>query len=153
MFWYHFTLLTGGGFGDPHISTLDGKTYTFNGYGEYVLLRIPSAQLDIQSRTERANKSDGSMSEATIFSAFAVQASGAWLQVELNSERTGINLFVGKNKTDWSDYTTDFDNMGDNFTYVTDSLSLSRDNSTLVTSFSATGIYKHRDFYPYFFLF
>jgi len=26
-------------FGDPHLITLDGNTYTFNGWGEYVLTR------------------------------------------------------------------------------------------------------------------
>jgi len=26
-------------FGDPHFKTLNGKTYTFNGWGEYVLTR------------------------------------------------------------------------------------------------------------------
>ncbi|XP_053372974.1 uncharacterized protein LOC123561094 [Mercenaria mercenaria] len=130
----------GGGFGDPHISTLDGVTYTFNGYGEYILLRITSADFEIQSRTERAKKSDGSDSEATIFTAFVIQSSDVWLQVELNNEKTGINLFVGTNKTDWADYTGEFQSKGDNFTYVTDALSLSRDNNTLVTSFSGTGV-------------
>ncbi|XP_053372966.1 uncharacterized protein LOC123561091 [Mercenaria mercenaria] len=130
----------GGGFGDPHISTLDGVTYTFNGYGEYILLRITSADFEIQSRTERAKKSDGSDSEATIFTAFVVQSSDAWLQAELNNEKTGINLFVGTNKTDWADYTGEFQSKGDTFTYVTDALSMSRDNNTLVTSFSGTGV-------------
>ena len=27
-------------YGDPHIRTLDGLEYAFNGYGEYTLLKI-----------------------------------------------------------------------------------------------------------------
>jgi hypothetical protein len=131
--------MTGGGFGDPHIATLDGRTYTFNGHGEYVLLQISSADFQIQSRTDRAEKSDGFASEATIFTAFAIESTGAWLQVEINNDKTGINLFAGSNKTNWADYTSDFYDNSVSFSYVTDSLSMSRDNNTLVTSFAETG--------------
>ncbi|XP_053372780.1 uncharacterized protein LOC123559692 [Mercenaria mercenaria] len=135
-----FPFRFGGGFGDPHIATLDGRTYTFNGHGEYILLRIPTANFEIQSRTERAEKSDGTESEATIFTAFAIESAGTWLQVEINYVKTGINLFAGSNKTYWADFTADFYDNGDSFSYVSDSLSMSRDNNTLVTSFTATGV-------------
>ena len=45
-------LVTGWGWGDPHITTLDDQTYTFNGLGEYVVLR--SGDLEIQARTENS---------------------------------------------------------------------------------------------------
>jgi hypothetical protein len=37
-------------FGDPHIYTFDHLDYTFNGLGEYVLLRAdsPRVKLDVQ---------------------------------------------------------------------------------------------------------
>lgn len=40
-------------FGDPHLITLDGKRYTFNGLGEYVLWRSESEGFgfEIQGRT------------------------------------------------------------------------------------------------------
>ena len=56
------------GRGDPHITTLDGRTYTFNGRGEYVLLKENVSNFEFQGRTELAPNSN-----ATIFSAFAVK--------------------------------------------------------------------------------
>ena len=47
--WYSYAAW---GHGDPHITTLDGRTYTFNGWGEYVVFQ---QQLDtnfmFQART------------------------------------------------------------------------------------------------------
>ncbi|XP_063384616.1 protein mesh isoform X3 [Cydia fagiglandana] len=42
-------------FGDPHIVTFDDLQYTFNGKGEYVLVRVdqPQIKLDVQGRFEQ----------------------------------------------------------------------------------------------------
>ena len=56
------------GRGDPHFTTLDGRVYTFNGLGEYVLLREYIKDFEFQGRTELAPNSN-----ATIFSAFAIK--------------------------------------------------------------------------------
>lgn len=42
-------------FGDPHIATFDGLEYTFNGKGEFVLVRVNDLKdkLDIQGRFEQ----------------------------------------------------------------------------------------------------
>jgi hypothetical protein len=42
-------------FGDPHFYTFDGMPYTFNGKGEYVLVRAdsPRVKLDVQGRFEQ----------------------------------------------------------------------------------------------------
>lgn len=43
--------------GDPHISTFDGLTYTFNGAGEFWLLKNDSAQsLGVQARFEQRGR-------------------------------------------------------------------------------------------------
>ena len=40
-------------FGDPHFQTLDGRNFTFNGIGEYILVQTPTLiGLDVQARLE-----------------------------------------------------------------------------------------------------
>ena len=56
------------GWGDPHITTIDGRRYTFNGLGEYVLLRETATNFEFQGRTQPAPNSN-----ATMFSAFALR--------------------------------------------------------------------------------
>lgn len=45
-------------FGDPHVATFDGLEYTFNGKGEFVLVRVDDVKdkLDIQGRFEQLPK-------------------------------------------------------------------------------------------------
>lgn len=42
-------------FGDPHVTTFDGLEYTFNGKGEFVLVRVnhQKDKLDVQGRFEQ----------------------------------------------------------------------------------------------------
>ncbi|XP_061307084.1 mucin-4 [Pezoporus flaviventris] len=59
-----------GAFGDPHITTMDGLTYTFNGLGDFALLLASDAQTSfvLHGRTVRTG-----MAQATNFVAFAAQ--------------------------------------------------------------------------------
>ena len=52
--------------GDPHIRTLDGRRYTFNGLGEYIFANV-NGTFETQARTKLAAEN----TTATIFSAFA----------------------------------------------------------------------------------
>lgn len=61
-------------FGDPHISTLDGQQFTFNGLGDYVLTRTQDYTFHIHGRTKRPRTSRGELSNATVFSGFALKA-------------------------------------------------------------------------------
>ena len=84
----------GGGWGDPHITTLDKTTYTFNGLGEYILLDIADPPFQLQFRTARALNKDNVPTDATIYSAFAVRErpdDGTLLQVELNNAKDGMS--------------------------------------------------------------
>ena len=66
--------------------------FTFNGIGEYTLLHISTENVtfDLQARTDRTNKTDGSLTDATIFTAFAASdSSNANLHVQLNKARNG----------------------------------------------------------------
>ena len=64
--------------GDPHINTLDGRMYTFNGLGEYTLVQIED-QFELQGRTDLVNMN----TTATQFSACAMASpiSGEKIQV------------------------------------------------------------------------
>ena len=47
------------GFGDPHYTTFDGRYYTFNGFGEFIVMEALSSGNDtlvftLQGRTGRA---------------------------------------------------------------------------------------------------
>ena len=64
-----FTFL-GWFWGDPHIKTLDDRSYTFNGLGEFVMVDANEGQFQLQARTKRAQ---GNNTKATIFSAGAAK--------------------------------------------------------------------------------
>ena len=46
----HACILAACVFGDPHIVTLDGHKYTFNGKGEFVLIETPDNSFTLQGR-------------------------------------------------------------------------------------------------------
>ena len=60
-------------FGDPHINTLDNLAYTFNGLGEYVLINTVNSTFTLQGRTARVKDVNGTLGDATVFSAFAAK--------------------------------------------------------------------------------
>ena len=74
-------------FGDPHINTLDGKNYTFNGLGEYTMTRTINDALVLQARTKVAQ---GGLNTATIFSAGAAK--------EANTSKVEVRLKDGGNE-------------------------------------------------------
>ena len=76
-------------FGDPHIRTLDGYTYTFNGIGDYILFSVKnSTEFIIHSRMSKAKIAPNSsitVSKATVFSGFAMKSDqGALVEFYLN---------------------------------------------------------------------
>ncbi|XP_078573089.1 uncharacterized protein LOC144859950 [Branchiostoma floridae x Branchiostoma japonicum] len=77
-------------FGDPHFTSLDGRGFTFNGYGEYVLLMSTSDaphEFMLQARTAVA-MSEGAQVSATVFSAVAVKQPTNDVQVYLSGDDT-----------------------------------------------------------------
>uniref|UniRef100_A0A8C3KPT3 MUC4 protein n=1 Tax=Calidris pygmaea TaxID=425635 RepID=A0A8C3KPT3_9CHAR len=96
-----------GAFGDPHMTTLDGLTYTFNGLGDFVLLLASDAQTSfvLQGRTAQTGTA-----QATNFVAFAAQyisttttATVEWtlgsqgkIQVLLNNESIQFSYSQGE---------------------------------------------------------
>ncbi|NXX99345.1 MUC4 protein, partial [Centropus bengalensis] len=95
----------GDAFGDPHITTLDGLTYTFNGLGDFVLLLAGDARTSfvLQGRTARTGTA-----QATNFMAFAAQyTSTITTTVEWSLESQGDIQVLLNNKTIQFSYSQD----------------------------------------------
>ncbi|GAB0193616.1 mucin-4 [Grus japonensis] len=101
----HSSAGTAGAFGDPHITTLDGLTYTFNGLGDFVLLLASDAWTSfvLHGRTARTN-----MAQATNFVAFAAQYISATITtVEWTLGSQGDIQVLLNNKTIQFSYSQD----------------------------------------------
>eukprot|EP00794_Sanderia_malayensis_P020653 gene20653-22694_t len=87
--------------GDPHITTLDGFTYTFNGIGDYVLLEIKnSTEFTIHTRLCKAEvlaNSTTRESAATVYCGFAMKTDqGAHVELYQNVSSGFVTIFVNK---------------------------------------------------------
>ena len=60
-------------FGDPHVVTLDGHQYTFNGKGEYTYLETIDGSFVSQCRLEQAVDASGLLTQATVFTAIVAK--------------------------------------------------------------------------------
>ncbi|XP_033095614.1 mucin-like protein [Anneissia japonica] len=80
----YFPPKTGWMFGDPHLQTLDGVEFTFNGLGEYILVDVDDQFIIVQGRTEKFQDFN-----ATIFTAFVAQHNGSTkFQISLKENNT-----------------------------------------------------------------
>ena len=79
---------TGWWFGDPHIVTLDGHKYTFNGKGDYILLDTDDNSFTLHGRMEEVSMVNGNpASGGTVFTALvARQSDSDTIQFELREE-------------------------------------------------------------------
>ncbi|XP_055859523.1 fibrillin-1-like isoform X4 [Biomphalaria glabrata] len=126
--------------GDPHIVTLDGQSYVFNGKGEYTILQIVgpdpannslSINYQLQGRTCQATNAAGNLTSATVWCALAFKTStSSSVRVELGT--TGNYMVIYANG---QDYTQRFrDNI--NFSEMNKDLFLRNVNSSLKVSTS-----------------
>ena len=80
-------------FGDPHLLTLDGLQYTFNGRGEFILIDTFDNRFQLQGRMVPAANVDGGDSLATVFSAIVAKQNDSDT-VEFRSTPIGIQLLI-----------------------------------------------------------
>ena len=80
-------------FGDPHLVTLDGLKYTFNGQGEYTLVETEDNSFFFQGRMVAATDVNGNPALGTVFSAVvATQDDSDTVQLEVS--RRGLDVLV-----------------------------------------------------------
>lgn len=67
----------GWGGGDPHVTSYDNTTYTFNGLGKYILSKAIDGTFEIQAKTSLIQNVNSSSNNAslvgTLFTGFAMQ--------------------------------------------------------------------------------
>ena len=107
--------------GDPHFTTLDGADFTFNGWGEYLLLNITngSTLFELQARTEPVPDSAATQLAAIVFAMLRETL----VEVHLVNRELVIYL-------DGTDRTSMLANTND--TYSTNSLSITRTSPTSI---------------------
>ncbi|KAI0237989.1 Protein mesh [Lamellibrachia satsuma] len=93
--------------GDPHVITFDGLHYTFNGLGEFWLVR--SAHFLMQGRATQATNTLGDLVKGTLWTAVAMRlidigsvVNGTVVHAQVN-ERTGLDIFIDGVKQDFDD--------------------------------------------------
>uniref|UniRef100_A0A1X7TQV9 Mucin-like protein n=1 Tax=Amphimedon queenslandica TaxID=400682 RepID=A0A1X7TQV9_AMPQE len=119
--------------GDPHINTLDDATYTFNGLGEYVLLRTINADFEIQARTKLATPN----TTATVFSAVALTSDKdrtevVEIQVDNDKNQNLIILYNG------NDVSANLSAVNDTLDYNT--VSLARETQDVISVALSSGV-------------
>ena len=92
-------------FGDPHIYTFDDTQYTFNGKGEFVLVRSSTDRhkLDVQGRFEQLPNNYYGEVKATILTAVAARDNqSATVEVRLRPRdaqwRYKLDVFVDQHR-------------------------------------------------------
>jgi hypothetical protein len=77
--------------GDPHLTTLDGREYTFNGLGEYWLVQDLEGSAAVQARFERCSGS----SDVTCTTAIAIKVGveDESLEIRLSADDLELQVF------------------------------------------------------------
>ncbi|XP_056421477.1 mucin-4 [Hyla sarda] len=120
-------------FGDPHITTLDGFGYTFNGLGDFILLKAAASNISLVLHGRTAQTGTAS---ATNFQAFAVQyiSSSVNVKVEwyLESSNYTTALLDGKDAV----FTFSSD-MNANISNTNPAVLLKKDSSVITATFES----------------
>lgn len=94
-------------YGDPHLQTLDGVEYTFNGRGEFVLIQTQNNVLTVQGRMIPLLTANG-----TVFSAIAAKQNNSDI-IEFHYSVFGLRVLVS------SDWVIIDNELPSHFTHVT----------------------------------
>ena len=90
-------------YGDPHIVTLDGLKYTFNGKGEFVLIETEDGSFTMQGRMEPATTADGLNAPGTVFTAIVAIQQETNTSVQFEIKTTGVKVRLGGTVVNFDD--------------------------------------------------
>ncbi|XP_063425357.1 protein mesh-like [Mytilus trossulus] len=84
--------------GDPHLVTLDGLDYTFNGVGEFTMIQSKDNHLILQARMEQFKDKHGTLKQASVITSIAFRCNNDSdiVEVRLNEIRMCDVLINGQ---------------------------------------------------------
>nr|XP_022317554.1 sushi domain-containing protein 2-like [Crassostrea virginica] len=95
--------------GDPHLTTLDRKDYTFNGIGDFVLLQDVNSSMIVQVRAIQTKDTNGILQNASVFSALALKTKTSD-KIEIYKTADGLaDVLVNNETVELVEATSDFD--------------------------------------------
>lgn len=114
-------------YGDPHIVTVDGHKYTFNGKGEFTLIETEDNVFALQGRMEQALDLEGASAPGTVFTAIVAELTNTDTSVQFQVEGNGLRVLLNGEVVRFDDVPEQkFDNVG----------LLNKGNGTVVAIFS-----------------
>ena len=94
--------------GDPHIVTLDGLKYTFNGKGEFILIQTEANTFTLQGRMEQVLDNNGNLAPGTVFTAIVANqhSPDATVQFEVKKFDGTLRTLVNLEEVSFGDINT-----------------------------------------------
>ena len=80
-------------YGDPHVVTLDGHKYTFNGKGEFTLIETEDEIFTLQGRMVEVTDDNDQPVDATVFSAIVAKENNSDT-VQFQVGQHGVDLLI-----------------------------------------------------------
>ncbi|XP_027882378.1 sushi domain-containing protein 2-like [Xiphophorus couchianus] len=92
-------------FGDPHFITFDDVSYSFNGKGEYTLVRSEEKQLTVQGRTEPVKDSEKTINATKLTAVAMREGSSDIIEVRLDRRNDGLELLRNQQTLSFAEQT------------------------------------------------
>lgn len=92
-------------YGDPHVVTLDGHKYTFNGKGEFTLIETDGNLFSLQGRMEQPLDPDGSPAPGTVFTAIVARQIDTKTSVQFEVDMGELQVRVNEEVVTFDDVT------------------------------------------------
>ena len=81
----------------PHIITLDGLKYTFNGKGEFIMIETTDNSFTLQGRMDTILGPDGNPIPGTVFTALVAKEESTNTTVQFNLRSDKIDILANGN--------------------------------------------------------